>query len=62
MEKFGKIVQIPPQGKGTYRNKSAYGVCSLSVGNIKLKRWILQELHSIASLGSLVVKQTLGKG
>jgi len=46
-EQFGKIVQIPPQGKGTYRRKSQYGVCTVSVCNTKFKRWILDTLASL---------------
>lgn len=45
-EKFGKIVQIPPQGKGTYKHKSINGVCTVSVHNIKLKKWIVETLRS----------------
>ncbi|MBI5358070.1 hypothetical protein HZB69_00355 [Candidatus Amesbacteria bacterium] len=44
--KFGKITQIPPQGKGTYKKKSLYGVCSIDFGNIKLKKWMLSKLSS----------------
>lgn len=43
-EKFGKIVQIPPQGKGRYKRKSSFGVCTLTVSNVKLKEWIINEL------------------
>jgi len=43
-EKFGKIVQIPTQGKGTYKKKSRFGVCTITVGNVKLKNWILNEI------------------
>lgn len=50
-EKFGKIVQIPPQGKGIYKNKSQFGVCTLSVHNIKFKYWIMQELANIERPG-----------
>jgi hypothetical protein len=46
-EKFGKIVQIPPQGKGTYRRKSQYGVCTVVVSNPKLKRWIMNEIDKL---------------
>lgn len=46
-DKFGKIVQIPPQGKGSYRSKSQFGVCSITVSNIKLKKWIMEELANI---------------
>mgnify|MGYP001573381287 CR=1 FL=1 len=57
--KFGKIVQIPPQGKGSYKNKSRFGVCSISFGNIKLKEWIMNQLFRP---GGSVVEQTHGKG
>jgi hypothetical protein len=46
-ENFGKIVQIPMQGKGTYKRKSQYGVCTATVSNIKLKTWILEEINKI---------------
>jgi hypothetical protein len=46
-DKFGTIVTIPPQGKGKYRKKSRFGVCTVTVGNIKLKRWIMGELEKI---------------
>ena len=45
--KFGKIVQIPPQGRGKYKRKSQFGVCTVSVGNIKLKAWIMKEIDKI---------------
>lgn len=48
-EKFGKIVQIPSQGKGTYKKKSMYGVCILIVGNMKLKSWIMNEINKVNS-------------
>lgn len=62
--KFGKITEIPTQGKGTYKRKSKFGVCTVHVGNIKLKRWIQKQIRlaNKLSLGSLVAKQTLGKG
>ena len=61
---FGKIVQVPPQGKGNYRRKSETGVCTVTVSNIKLKSWIMERLKELSEgrLDSLVVKQTLGKG
>ncbi|MGD0523297.1 MAG: hypothetical protein ABSA43_01935 [Candidatus Microgenomates bacterium] len=43
--KFGKIVQISPQGKGTYKKKSKYGVCSVAVSNIKLKKWFMEKIN-----------------
>ncbi len=42
--KFGKIVQIPPQGRGTYRKKSQFGVCTLNFSNVKLKTWIMEQI------------------
>ena len=42
---FGKIVQIPQQGKGTYKRKSQFGVCAIGVSNIKLKRWIMEQIE-----------------
>ena len=44
-EKFGKITIIPKQGKGTYKKKSAFGVCTLQVSNIKLRKWMMKELE-----------------
>lgn len=44
-KKFGKIVQIPMQGKGTYKRKSKYGVCTITVSNVKLKDWITTHLY-----------------
>lgn len=48
--KFGKIVQIPPQGKGTYKRKSQYGVCTITVGSTKLKSWIWDELEKLKEM------------
>ncbi len=47
-EKFGKITQIPTQGKGTYKRKSKYGVCSAAASNIKLKRWLMSQIASVS--------------
>ncbi len=49
-EKFGKIVQIASQGKGSYRKKSQFGSCTIEVSNIKLKHWLMQELHKLNTL------------
>lgn len=46
-DKFGKIVQIPTQGKGTYKRKSLFGICTITVSNTKLKTWIMDELKKI---------------
>ncbi len=47
-EKFGKIVQIPTQGKGTYKRKSEFGVCTITASNMKLKSWIMKEIENIS--------------
>lgn len=43
-DRFGKVVQIAPQGKGNYRRKSEYGVCTVSFHNTKLKTWIMKQI------------------
>ncbi len=48
-EKFGKIVQIAPQGKGSYKRKSLYGVCTVTFSNIKLKKWLVGELDKFSN-------------
>lgn len=50
-KKFGKIVKIPQQGKGTYKKKSQYGVCSIHVSNIKLKQWIMEQIADCVQPG-----------
>ena len=50
-EKFGKIVQIPSQGKGTYKKKSKYGVCIVIVCNMKLKAWMMKQIQAISKPG-----------
>lgn len=44
-DKFGKITIIPKQGKGTYKHKSLYGVCTIQASNIKLRNWLINELE-----------------
>lgn len=51
IKKFGKIVQIPPQGKGTYKRKSQFGVCTICVYNTKFKQWMLKELRKLHTPG-----------
>ncbi len=53
-KKFGKIVRIPTQGKGIYKRKSQFGVCTLTVSNIKLKSWILGEINKQKQLADIV--------
>ena len=43
--KFGKITIIPKQGKGTYKKKSMFGVCTIQASNIKLRNWLIGELE-----------------
>jgi len=40
LNRFGKPVIIPPQGKGTYKKKSKYGVLTVGCYNTKLRRWL----------------------
>jgi hypothetical protein len=49
-EKFGKITQIPQQGKGTYKKKSKFGVCTVTVNNIKLKSWMMNQIELVKEL------------
>ncbi len=44
---FGKIVLIAQQGKGTYLKKSKFGVCTLTVCNVKLKSWFMETLSQL---------------
>src|SRR3989344_5967826 len=46
-EKFGKIVRIPKQGKGTYKRRSEFGVCTIAVSNPKLKLWIMDQIKEL---------------
>lgn len=45
--KFGKIVRISQRGKGTYKRKSDFGVCTLTVCNVKLKSWFTETLQTM---------------
>lgn len=59
-EKFGKIVRIPPQGKGTYRRKSEFGVCTVGIYNRNFKRWLLHTLATIDCPDSSAVEHVIG--
>jgi len=48
-DKFGKIVQIPTQGKGTYKRKSLFGICTITISNTKLKIWMMDELKKLST-------------
>jgi hypothetical protein len=45
--KFGKITQIPPQGKGTYKRKSQYGVCTVQANNTKLTALLREQINKL---------------
>ena len=45
---LGKITVIPPQGKGTYKKKSRYGVLVIIFTNKKLKEIILKESQTVS--------------
>lgn len=40
------VVVSPTQGKGTYKNKSLYGVLTVMVCNKKLRDWLVNEIDS----------------
>ena len=44
LKQLGKITVIPPQGKGTYKNKSIHGVLIVGCFNSKLRKWIDEQL------------------
>jgi len=46
-ERFGKITTIPVQGKGTYRKKSQYGVCTIQGNNVKLQKLVFEQIDKI---------------
>lgn len=49
-EKFGKITVIPKQGRGTYKKKSSYGVCTIQGNNVKLRRWVLDRIEKTRNI------------
>lgn len=44
---LGKIIHIPPQGKGTYKKKNQFGVLTITVSNKKLKEKILEMIEGV---------------
>lgn len=46
-KQLGKIIIIPPQGKGTYKRKSKYGVLIIIFSNKKLKEQILNDIKNL---------------
>jgi hypothetical protein len=52
-EKFGKITIIPKQGKGTYKKKSQFGVCTVQGNNSKLRRLVINKVEEIKKIYNL---------
>ena len=52
---IGKITSLKPLGKGTYRKISQYGVCTIYVFNIKLKKWLMDQLDLIKYNKTLIM-------
>jgi hypothetical protein len=48
-KQLGKITIVPPQGKGTYKRKSEYGVLIIIFSNKKLKEQILNDIKKICN-------------
>lgn len=49
-DSFHKTISvIPPQGKGTYKRKSQYGVVQVYVSDKRLKEWIINKIAEINS-------------
>lgn len=44
---LGKVIEIPPQGKGTYKKKSQFGVLTFTFTNKKLKEQILEMIKMV---------------
>lgn len=47
---------IPPQGKGTYRNISKFGVLTIQVSNIYLREYLFTELKKIGFREKKMIK------
>lgn len=50
---FPKVIVSPSQGKGTYRNKSRFGVITLCVCNKKLRDWLVEQLNLLSQDSSV---------
>ena len=46
-KKFGKITIIPKQGKGTYKRKSQFGVCTVQGNNSKLRKLVSDKVEEL---------------
>ncbi len=54
-EQIGKVTSLKPLGKGKYKKTSKCGVCTLYVFNIKLKKWIMDQLELIKYNKTLIM-------
>lgn len=50
---LGKVINIPSQGKGTYKEKNQFGVITITVSNKKLKEKILEQIKQICRCSSV---------
>lgn len=48
------VVVSPPQGKGTYRKKSEFGVLTVYVHNKHLREWFIEEIDKLCRHSSAV--------
>lgn len=46
-DQIGKVTTLKPLGKGKYKKISTNGVCTIYCFNIKLKKWLMDQLGSI---------------
>lgn len=60
-ERFGKVTIIPPQGRGSYGRRSEYGVATVGCYNVKLRRWIDEQLAQYGRRRSSGAERELGK-
>lgn len=46
-ERFGKITVVPSQGRGTYKKKSKFGICTAQGNNTKLRDLVMNEIEKL---------------
>ena len=49
-DKFGKITVVPSQGKGAYKKKSQFGICTAQGNNIKLRKLVLNKIEELREI------------
>lgn len=54
-EQIGKVTRLKSLGKGLYKKTSQHGVCTIYVFNIKLKKWIMDQLDLIKYNKTLIM-------